>query len=419
VQIGFSGNIRNRFNKTLNRKRDMKYLTKTLSLALLLSLAACGGNSAPDAIPQNLEGKKALLKTKQQELKNITAMIAQLEQEIAELDPNGNTQFRRVVTTIPVQRINFERFVDIQGAVQADNVVGVASESSGRILRLTVKEGDPVRSGQLIAELDLEQLQKQIAEVEKSLELAQTVYERQKRLWEQNIGSEIQFLEAQNGKERLEKSLETLRFQLSKSKVYSPVSGVVERLALQAGEMASPGMPIIQVLNPNKLKVVANVPENYLRAVRLGEKVRVSFPALGQEQEARVSLIGRTIDPSNRTFEVEAAIDNTGGLLKPNLLAVMAIKDFEQPDAVAIPLETVQKEVSGQDYVYVKGEGEKGAYAKKVPVVTGQSYQGQIIIEAGLKGGEMLILEGARGLAENELIQILEQDRKSLTDLRQ
>jgi RND family efflux transporter MFP subunit len=396
----------------------MKYLTKILSLALLLSLAACGGKSDPDAIPPSLEGKKALLKTKQQELKNITAMIAQLEQEIAELDPSGNIQFRRVVTTIPVQRVNFERFVDIQGAVQADNVVGVASESSGRILRLTVKEGDLVRSGQLIAELDLEQLQKQIAEVEKSLELAQTVYERQKRLWEQNIGSEMQFLEAQNGKERLEKSLETLRFQLSKSKVYSPVSGVVERLALQAGEMASPGMPIIQVLNPNKLKVVANVPENYLRAVKLGEKVRVSFPALGQEQDARVSLIGRTIDPSNRTFEVEAAIDNTGGLLKPNLLAVMAIKDFEQLDAVAIPLETVQKEVSGQDYVYVKGEGEKGTYAKKVPVVTGQSYKGQIIIEAGLKGGEALILEGARGLAENELIQVQNSDSKSLTDLR-
>jgi membrane fusion protein, multidrug efflux system len=398
----------------------MKYLTKILSLSLLLVLAACSSTSSnEDAIPESLEGKKALLKEKQQDLKTLTAMIAQLEQDIAKLDPNSKQQFRRIVTTIPVQRTNFEHFVDIQGSVQADNVVGVSSESSGRILRLTVKEGDQVRRGQLIAELDLEQLQKQIAEVEKSLELANTVYERQKRLWEQNIGSEIQFLEAKNGKERLEKSMETLRFQLSKSKVYSPVAGIVDRLALQSGEMASPGMPIIQVLNPNKLKVVANVPENYLRAVRQGEKVRVSFPALGQEQEASVTLIGSTIDPANRTFAVEAVISSVNGLLKPNLLAIMSIKDYEQPNAISIPLETVQQEVSGQNFVYVKEEGAQGAFAKKVHVATGRNYKGSIIIEEGLKGGEELIMEGARGLAENELIQVQAPDNKSITGLRQ
>ncbi len=398
----------------------MKYLTKILSLTVLLALAACSSTSSDEgAIPKSLEGKKALLKEKQLDLKNLTAMIAQLEQEIAALDPNSKQQFRRIVTTIPVQRSNFEHFVDIQGSVQADDVVGVSSESSGRILRLTVKEGDQVRRGQLIAELDLEQLQKQIAEVEKSLELANTVYERQKRLWEQNIGSEIQFLEAKNGKERLEKSMETLRFQLSKSKVYSPVTGIVDRLALQSGEMASPGMPIIQVLNPNKLKVVANVPENYLRAVKQGEKVRVSFPALGQEQEARVTLIGSTIDPANRTFEVEAVISSANGLLKPNLLAIMSIKDYEQPNAVSIPLETVQQEVSGQNFVFIKEEGAQGAFAKKVHVATGRNYKGNIIIEEGLNGGEELILEGARGLAENELIQVQAPDNKSITDLRQ
>lgn len=384
----------------------MTYFIRLFSLLALLSLTACGQQNTNQEHPEDLAGKRALLKEKQAALKTIAAQVAQLEEEIATLDPAANGQMRRLVTTAVVERTDFKHFVEIQGSVQADDFVDVSSETGGRILRLAVDEGDVLRRGQLIAELDLEQIQKQIAEVEKSLELAVSVYERQKRLWDQNIGSEIQYMEAKNSKERLEKSMETLRFQLSKSKVYAPASGVVERVVVQSGEVASPGMPIVQILNPDKLKVVANVPENYLRAVRPGEKVRVSFPALSQEQEARVSLIGRTIDPANRTFNVEAAISNPNKLLKPNLLAVMLIMDFEQKGVVSIPLDMVQQEVSGKDFVFVKGENEKGPVARKVYVKTGRNYDGRIVIEEGLRGGEELILEGSRGLAENEPIEI-------------
>lgn len=384
----------------------MKYLIPLF--ALLVFLAACS-QEAPEAgsgQPESLEAKRALLKEKQVQLKGLTAEIAQLEKDIAQLDPGAGEKARRLVTTAPVERTDFQHFVEIQGSVKADDFVEATSEMAGRILRLTVKEGDNVRAGQLIAELDLEQLKKQIAEVEKSLELANTVYERQKRLWDQNIGSEIQFLEARNGKERLEKSLETLQFQLTKSKVYAPASGVAERVILQAGELAMPGAPIVQILNPRQLKVVAAVPETYLRAVNRGERVKVSFPALATEQEARVTLIGTSIDPSNRTFEVEADIQSQNGLLKPNLLAIMFIKDDEQKDVVAIPLEMVQQEVSGKDFVYIKEEGEDGAFAKKVYVRTGQTFNGNVVIREGLQGGEELIIDGARGLAENEPIRV-------------
>ncbi len=387
----------------------MKYLIPLF--VLVTFLGACSQSPASET-PETLEGKRALLKEKQMELKEVSNQIAQLEKEIAELDPQATAKARRLVTTGTVQRTDFRHFVEIQGSVQADDYVEVTSETAGRILRLTAKEGDYVRAGQLIGELDLEQLRKQIAEVEKSLELAKTVYERQKRLWEQNIGSEIQYLEAKNGKERLEKSLETLRHQLTKSKVYAPASGVVERELLQAGELAMPGAPILQILNPNKLKVVASVPETYLRAVKRGETVKVNFPALGLEQEARVSLIGTSIDPANRTFEVEADIQNQNGLLKPNLLAVMLIKDEEQKDVVSIPQEMVQQEVSGKDFVYIKGEAEDGPVAQKVYVKTGKSYNGNVVIEKGLEGGEELILEGARGLAENEPIKIQNDDQR-------
>jgi membrane fusion protein, multidrug efflux system len=384
----------------------MKYYIPTLLLAATLLVACQGNKNQENEIPENLEEKRALLKEKRQELSTLTEFIDKLEKAVAEQDPTMVADNRALVTTAPVERTDFKHYVEIQAAVEADDYVDVTSEVAGRIMKLTVEEGDNVRSGQLVAQLDLEQLDKQMAEVQKSLELAETVFERQKRLWDQNIGSEIQFLEAKNNKERLEKSLETLEYQRSKSKVYAPASGIVETVFLQSGEIASPGMPIVQILNPRKLKAVADVPENYLRSVQVGQTVTIEFPALGEEQKARVVLIGRTIDPANRTFKVEANLRKTHRLIKPNLLAVMFIKDKQMNDVVTVPLEMVQQEVGGKDFVYVVKEGEEGPVASKVYVKTGDSYDGSIVIEEGLEGGETLIMQGARGLADQEPLKI-------------
>ncbi|MCB0640381.1 MAG: efflux RND transporter periplasmic adaptor subunit [Phaeodactylibacter sp.] len=301
---------------------------------------------------------------------------------------------------------DFKHYVDIQGSVQSDDLIAVSSETGGRIIELKVVEGQAVNKGQLIARLDLEQLKKQIAEVETSLTLAEEVYERQKRLWEQNIGSEIQFLQAQNSKERLEKTLETLQYQLSKSEVYAPISGVVERLISKAGEVTGPGAPIIQILNTNKVKVVADVPENYLTAVRNGQTVTVHFPALDKEVTAPITMVGRTINPGNRTFKIEINMNNPGGLLKPNLLANVQLNDYTSKDAITVPLELVQQEVGGQNYVFVKGDSPDGPIAQKVYVEPGESFEGEIVIKSGLTGDEILILKGARSLTDQALIEI-------------
>lgn len=381
----------------------MKYLIRLLMICTLF--VACGGPAGEEAYPEDLAGKKALLKEKRQEVKELQDLVAQLEGEIEELSP-ATEKARRLVTSTKVGRQDFSHYVEIQGSVQADDLIAATSEVAGRIIQLNVKEGQFVKKGQLVAKLDLEQLNKQIAEVEKSLELANTVYERQKRLWDQNIGSEIQYLEAKNGKERLEKSLETLRFQLEKANVYSPASGIVEMVITQSGEITAPGAPIFQILNTSQLKVVASVPETYLTAVNMGEQITVQFPALNSEQSARVNLIGRQIDPANRTFAVEAAINNANGVIKPNLLAIVLIKDYAAENEVVVPIETVQQEVSGKDFVYIKGSNQDGDFAKKVYVDMGRSYQGNVVIEKGLEGGEELILEGARGLVENDLIRV-------------
>ncbi len=381
----------------------MKYLLSILILASLF-LASC---QQAEKIPTDLEGKKTYLKTKQAELRNLQKEIAQLETDIEAIDPEAKKEKpRTLVTTQTVAKSDFNRFIELQAAVEAEDMVAASSETGGRITSLKVKEGQYVKQGQLIATTDLEQVKKSIAEIEKSLELAVDVFNRQKRLWDQNIGSEIQFLQAKNNKERLEKSLETIQYQLTKGNVYAPKSGVIEIVMAKAGEMVGPGAPIVQILNTSQVKVAANVPEKFLRNVKQGEMMTIEVPALDMKTKGRVTMLGRTINPANRTFKVEVNLPNPKGLLKPNLLANMLLNDFSAKDAITVPLELVQQEVSGKDYVYIKKDGVEGAMAQKVYVTTGESYDGNIIIKDGLQGGEELIVTGARGLASNALIKV-------------
>lgn len=374
-------------------------------MAITLLVTAC---SAPtEEMPTDLAGKKAYLETKRAELNKLTLEVAQLEAEISSEDPSFGAKKARLVTVASVETTDFEHYVEIQGSIEADDMVDVTSETSGRIISLKVKEGDPVRKGQLVAELDLEVLKKQIAELETSLDLANTVYERQKRLWDQNIGSELQYLEAKNNKERLEKGLETLSFNLDKAKVYAPISGVVETEVLHAGEIASPGMAIVQILNTSRLKAMASVPENYLKTVSSGESVKVSVPALDWETEARITQIGRVIDPSNRTFEVEVALGDPSGKLKPNLLAYVHLKDYEEKGVITVPLDQIQEEVGGKKYLFVVDRSGADTVARKVYVKIGRTNNdGDVVVTDGLQGNEELIMEGARGLVDKELIDI-------------
>ena len=382
----------------------MRYIL-TISI-LLFSLCACNKEANPkaDAIPKDLAGKKAYLKERKEELRVLNRKIAKVEAEIGELVPPSE-KAKKLVATMPVPQKDFKRFVEIQAVVQSDDMVVASSETGGRILQLRVKEGQYVKKGQLIAKLDLEQIDKQVAELNKALELASDLYERQARLWKQNIGSEVQYLQVKNNKERLEKSIETINFQKTKSNVYAPISGVVEQEFLKAGELAGPGMPIVQILNTAKIKVVANVPETYLGKIKKGAMVDIKFPALNESTRAKVTQLGRTINPGNRTFEIEVAMTNKNGLLKPNLLALMLVNDLSVSDAVVIPIEVVQQEVSGKKYVFLKEDGPDGAIAKKVYVETGETYEGETMVTNGLQGGETLITEGGRGLTDGQLVK--------------
>ncbi len=384
----------------------MKY-NILFSFCFLIVLVACQqeSTSEKEVIPTDLAGKKEYLKKKKVELRELNRVIAKVEGDINELAPPAE-KTKKLVSIMPLVKKDFNRFVEIQAEVQSDDIVSASSEVGGRIIHLNVKEGQAIRKGQLVARVDLEQIDKQEAELRKGLELAVDLFERQSRLWKENIGSEVQYLQAKNNKERIEKTLETLSFQKKKANVYAPISGVIDQEFIKKGEMASPGMPIVQILNTSKVKVVADVPESYLGTIKKGETVAIKFPAINEEVSAKVSQLGRSINPANRTFEVEVNLSNRKGLLKPNLLALMLINDLSVTDAVVVPIDLVQQEVSGKQYVYISDEEGGFPIAKKTYVEIGESYEGEIIILDGLTGNETLITDGARGLSDGEFIEI-------------
>jgi RND family efflux transporter MFP subunit len=281
-------------------------------------------------------------------------------------------------------------------------------ELPGRILSMKYEEGDNIRKGALVAVIDVENITTQREELETAAELAQTVFERRKRLWDQNIGSEIQYLEAKNTVDRIQKQLATIDVAANKRNVYAPLSGTVDRVMMRQGENAAPGAPILSIVSTNDLDVVADASEDLLTKVKLRQRVKVKVPVLDLEFEAPVSRIGKTVDPANRTFEVE--IDVPGKYLrqlKANLLAEVEILDFSADDLIVVSQDQIQQEIDGRRFVFLAvDEGEKGALARKAYVETGSSYNNKAIIESGLKVGDRIITAGSRGLTDGQKVTL-------------
>jgi RND family efflux transporter MFP subunit len=382
----------------------MKKIQYLLVVLVLATAIACGGEQVEQK-PKTAKEARTLLSQKRQKMNEIKKEMDDLQDLIAELDPESVKEKEVNVKIDKLVVKDFNHYVEVQGNVMtAQDPAFASSETGGRITELKVKEGDFVKKGSLIAIINLESINKSIAQIDKSLELARDIYNRQKNLWEQNIGSEIQYLQAKNQVESLEKNKESLEFELTKANVYAPASGYIDMVMSKTGEMAGPGAPIVQILNTNALKVVAAVPEIYLGNVKRGEKVTVTFPALDAEQNARVIAIGRTINPTNRTFEVEATVGTMNGMLKPNLLATMLVNDYAAKDVVVIPDELIQQDVSGATFVMTV---ENKRAAKKV-ITLGKTYRNETIVSTGLTGNEVLITKGATSVSDGDLVKIIE-----------
>ena len=378
------------------------------ALALAATLLAAVGCGEPEfAVPDDPAAQVALLEAKERERRALDAQIAELEAAVG-----GDTAAvdARLVRALAVERARFEREIELQATLESDEVAAVTVEVPGRVTAVLVDEGDRVARGQAVVRLDLETVAVQLAELDASLGLAREVYARYERLRAQDIGTEVQYLEAQNAVERLEKQREQLVLQQGKGTLTAPIAGTIESKNINVGEYAAPGVPLMQILDARTVEVVADVPEVYLESIRRGMDVRVSFPALGAERAARITEIGRTVDPANRTFEVRMSLPNRDGLLKPNMLATVHVVDYAADDAIAVPAATVLEEVDGREYVYVARAADglpPGTFlAEKVYVTTGESDTRRREVTAGLEAGDLLVTDGMRSLTQGQAIRL-------------
>ena len=378
-------------------------LTNTMKSNILIITAIAAILASCSAKKEGLEGKKeelAALKAAQVES---AKKIKELEIEIAKLDPKKTTEAK--VKPVSIDTLNaetFKHYVELQGTVDAKNNVLVTPKTGGVIVAMYVKEGDAVKAGSVIGKIDNSILTESIEELKTSLSLANTLYEKQKNLWDQKIGTELQYLQAKNSKESLEKKLVTLNTQLSQTNIISPMAGVVDLVNVKVGEMASPGVGVVRVVNLGNLKVLAKVSDVYAASVKKGDEVIVKFPDLKKEFKARITFVSTAVDPLSRTFAIEANLPSDRDI-KPNMMAQVQINDATSKNALAIDQNYVQSTEKGNVVYVAVTEGNKKV-AKAREVKTGLSYNGKVEILSGLSAGDALITLGYQEVSDGQPI---------------
>jgi len=380
-------------------EKIMKKIIISAGLSLILVLMAC-----------TLPGGQSKLEKLERQRDALSAQIEKLKGEMASVSSPGEPAGKIVsVKTMLLQPAEFKHTIQVQGTIESDNNILVSSQSPGLVEKLHVTVGDVVSKGELLAELDGAILESSIAEVENGLQLASTIFERQQRLWNKNIGSEIEFLQARNNKESLERKLVTLREQYNLTKIKAPISGTVDAVLIKEGEMAAAGFGAFRIVQLSSLKITAELSENYISRLKINDIVRISIPMLGREFVRKINAVSQVIDPDHRTFQIEIKLPAQEKDIKPNMLAVLSINDYTNPEALSIPKEIVQKTGDAQ-FVFV-AIGEKGGWtASRRQVVTGENNQEQVEILSGLNSGEQVITFGYQNIADGQKIMPVDND---------
>jgi membrane fusion protein (multidrug efflux system) len=299
----------------------------------------------------------------------------------------------------------FDHYIQVQGTVDGDQNIAVSPQTNGVVIAVYAKEGTSVRKGQILAELDAQVLKQSLEEVNTQLNLATSIFEKQNALWQKNIGSEVQFLQAKSNKEALEKRMNTVKEQLKMAQVTSPINGTVESMPLRVGQMASPGVPTstIRIINMSVAKITADVSENYATAIKDGNSVLVSFPDLGKEIEAKLSFTSRYIDPTNRTFKVECRVSTSDVELRANMVAYLRIKDYSNGKAFCLPVNYIQNDQNGK-FIYMANQKGNEWVAEKRSVKIGLDYNGVAEILEGISTGDKIITTGYQSLNIGEKV---------------
>lgn len=376
-------------------------MKKFIMICMLFSLAACSGNKEEN---KDLAAKKAELENLMKERDAIATKIGTLEAEIQKISGTTVAEKMKLVEVTELVTKDFAHYIDLQGKITTENLYYVTPRGmGGQVKAIYVKQGDDVKTGQLLMKLEDGIIQQNIKQVESQLSFAKNIFTRQENLWKEGIGTEVQFLSAKNNVEGLEKQLSLVKEQLGTTSVIAQVSGVVETVSIRVGEtfVGSP-MAGITIVNPSALKAVVEVPENYVVKVRKGMPVVIAVPDLNASFNSTISLISETINATSRSFIAESKMPATANI-KPNQVAVVKILDHAAKDAIVVPVETVQTDEKGK-YVFVLAQENGKNVAKKKVVTIGEFYDELIEVNSGLSKGDKLITKGFQGLYDGQLI---------------
>lgn len=376
----------------------MKNMLFVLSAAFILN--ACESGNELDKKKKELNDAKATVK-------ELTAKIQTLEKEIAKLDTGAKVAEKvKLVQIDSLKKQDFKHFIEVQGNVDAEENVMVLPQQPGVVTAIYVKEGDRVSKGQLLAITETTSaMEAAIATLQTQYDLAKTAYEKQERLWNQKIGSEIQYLSAKTQKEALEKQMVAQRTQLEMTKLKAPISGIVDNVNLKVGDMAigSQLMPGIRIVNSTRLAVKAKLADSEFGKVKQGDKVEIEFPDINKTATATIYYVSKTIDPRSRTFDVEVKLNNTSNEYAANMIAKLKINDATYKNVLVIPTNIIQKSEEGM-YVLTAEKSNGTAVAKKNMVKSGANYNGRTVIEEGLIEGQNIIVFGYSEVVDGQKV---------------
>jgi len=375
----------------------MKHILLLFILTLVLS---CDTAVKESQSLTDLKTKKAGLIEK---MDRIGAELKDVEMAISELDTLKKLM---TVTSYKAEIKDFNHYIEVQGTVKADQTIELHAEMGGTVTAILVKEGQNVSKGQILATLDSDVIDNSVLQLNTQLALATTTYERQARLWEQNIGSEIQYLQAKAQKEGLENSMKSLKAQARKMKVIAPFSGIIDQIFAKTGEMTSPQMPFLRLVNLNNVYVESEVTETYLKSIKKGTEVLLNFSSIGISVEASISQVGNFINPNNRSFKTRIDLKNPNNELKANLLADIKINDFKA-NGIVIPSRLVQKDRNDKTFVYTIEPKENNHSVVKTYVTEAMSYDNLSFISEGLSENSILVDKGARLVNNNEDVKLV------------
>ena len=384
----------------------MKYLytitqmKPILFLSVLALALSCNSNVKESQSLTDLKSKKEVLI---KEMNRIGTELKAIETAISALDTLKKVM---TVTAIKADVKAFNHYIEVQGTVKADQTIELHAEMGGTVSAILVKEGQKVTKGQVLATLDSEVIDNSVLQLETQLALATTTFERQARLWKQNIGSEIQYLQAKAQKEGLENSMKSMKAQARKMKIIAPFSGVIDQIFAKTGELTSPQMPFLRLVNLNTVYVESEITETYLKAIKKGAEVLLNFRSIGTTLEASISQVGNFINPNNRSFKTRIDLENPNNELKANLLADIKINDFKAT-GIVIPSRLVQKDSNDQTFVYTIEPNGNTHTVVKTYMTEAMNYENLSYISEGLLPTSILVDKGARLVNNNEDVKLV------------